>query len=71
MFVRTTYTITELAALSGMSRWRVVRMLKANDVKLVSLGARKKGVLLSTLKNSFPEFYDSLEEKKHLESLDE
>lgn len=57
------YTITELAALTGQSRYQCVKLLTENGVKMHKRGARKRVVMLSQIRQAFPDFWDSLIER--------
>lgn len=61
------YTITELAELTGESRYRVRKLLAQNGVKMHKSGVRKRVVMLSHIRQAFPEFWDSLIERLRMD----
>lgn len=63
--IRPTYSIPQLAALSGMSRWRVGRLLEKNGVPLQWSGTRRV-VPLAALRASLPWIFDSVLESRAL-----
>lgn len=58
--LKVAYTIPELAKMAGISRWKMARLLEANGVKLHKAGAKKRTVLLSQIRQCFPDLWDSL-----------
>ena len=61
------YTISELAAMSGETRWKLGRLLKANKVTLYPTGeGRKKVIMLTQLRKAFPDLWDSIQERARL-----
>lgn len=54
------YSIRDLADLSGLSKPRVVRLLRSNGVELKKAGGSKSVVLLSDLEAAFPSLVDSI-----------
>lgn len=70
MIVKAVYDLPDLAAKMGMSNQRARRYLERQGVRVTRGG---KGtittVLLSELREAFPELYRSLEESAHLQSL--
>lgn len=56
------YTLSELASMSGISRWRVRRLLERNGVAIAKSGSDRV-VFLSALKKALPELWDSILER--------
>jgi hypothetical protein len=55
------YSVTELATLSGLSRYQVHRLLRSNRVNALRPGARKKvGVPLDSLREALPTVWESI-----------
>jgi hypothetical protein len=75
MELKASYTIGDLASLAGMTARQVRALLNSNGVRLTLTGEGRKRrhrvVLLSELKESFPEFWASCVERartaKHME----
>ena len=60
MKVKVSYTIAELCSLTGWSRWKMVRCLRANGVELHKSGPRGRMVMLSQIRKYFPDLWDSI-----------
>jgi hypothetical protein len=59
--VKAVYTVTELARLAGISRFRMLRMLISQRVTVVQRGPRRPAVVcLSCLKRAWPDLWDAL-----------
>lgn len=70
MKAQAVYDLPDLAAKMGMTTKRAKRYLTKMGVKVTCPGERSTStVLLSDIRESFPDLYSSLEEAAHLRSL--
>jgi hypothetical protein len=68
------YTTMELAMMAGVSRFRLMSMLEANQVRVTpaTSGQRRRGVVfISELTAALPEMVDSIRMRRDLEDDDE
>ena len=58
--LKVAYTVAELAEMAGENRRKMRRLLEANGVKMHKRGKRKSVVLLSQIRQCFPDLWDSI-----------
>jgi hypothetical protein len=63
---QTMYSVTELAMLAGVSRYRMGRFLAANGLRPYLSGKGRRVVLLAQIKKVMPELWESIEERAFL-----
>lgn len=57
--MKAVFSVPELGRLAGISRWRMVRLLDANGVR-VSREGRRRYVLLVDLQRAMPDLWTSI-----------
>ena len=69
MKLQIAYTLPELAQLTGWSVYRCESLLREQGIKLHKQGKKKRVVMLSEIRKSFPEFWDSLLDKIRMDQF--
>lgn len=65
--LRACYTLSELAAMAGISRWRVRRILERGGVEIHRNGSDRL-VYLSAIKRALPDLWDSILDRASAEN---